>query len=226
MSLRNETSDFIKARPFVINMLKTLTCFQITPRGPTTRIHCTHVAMDRLHSCQLCDVCGRRPSMGWLYHCRQDDYQSNQAAVQPEPAVNATSSVSVPSKRAFLQDPSQLEDLQDLGFGSSILKQASEGRYTTMQIEKLKQQRQNVGKAVQAQKLGSFMEETESVHPNITIRKRKNSKAKHPVVKRPGGSENFPCFLKCCHVSVIPLTDMTLTCRLVDHIIETGYFPP
>lgn len=43
------------------------------PPAPVRRIaQCTHLTMDRMYGENKCNICGRIPSLGWLYTCRQD----------------------------------------------------------------------------------------------------------------------------------------------------------
>jgi hypothetical protein len=161
----------------------------ITPRPPPMRINCTHVSMDRVHAFQVCDLCGRQPSMGWLYQCQQDRSQAKLSKPESPYEANPT-----------------LQELYNLGFSTSILRQASEGVYTDAQLEVLKSQRAKVEKILEEQKrVGVHTpeeQEDESLHPNITVRKRKNSKAKKIQTCHQYGTDPSRCVLKCCHASI------------------------
>ncbi|KAL5120023.1 hypothetical protein ACEQ8H_002121 [Pleosporales sp. CAS-2024a] len=91
--------------------------------------NCTHLDMDRVYGeHQKCDVCGRPPSLGFLYECRQDwDTQSlhDQLATGTDAAAKATRS----NTRA---------ELEAIGLSESVIIGAEQGRYTSQQLEKLK----------------------------------------------------------------------------------------
>jgi CRISPR/Cas system-associated protein Cas10 (large subunit of type III CRISPR-Cas system) len=111
---------------------------QLKARNMPKRVrtpNCTHLDMDRVYGRdQSCDVCGRQPSIGFLYECRQD--------------------YDVPSLRDLLaEDDDDLSEvaksdmrvqLQWLGLSESVILTAEQGHYTPAQLEKLKTQKKEL----------------------------------------------------------------------------------
>jgi hypothetical protein len=100
--------------------------------------NCTHINMDRLYTRDdICYVCGRVPSLGFLYVCRQD----NDGRSHPPP-------LDINSDDAFDSDgntKSELrQELEGIGLSEWIITSAERGEYTPAQLEKLKAQKLNV----------------------------------------------------------------------------------
>jgi len=97
--------------------------------------NCTHVDMDRVYGRdQQCFVCGREPSIGFLYECRQDcDTRSLHDLLEQE---NEDS-------REILKSDMRLQ-LEWVGLSESVIHAAEQGHYTKAQLEKLKGQKQEL----------------------------------------------------------------------------------
>lgn len=99
--------------------------------------NCTHIDMDRIHGSELlCYVCGREPSIGFLYECRQD-YSS-------------------PSLHDLLGDgePPQAKsplrsELEDVGLSESVIRTAEQGQYSPLQLDTLKAQKQDLKQIIE-----------------------------------------------------------------------------
>lgn len=113
--------------------------------------NCTHLDMDRVFGRhQECDVCGRPPSIGFLYECRQDwETQSLHDALMEDLNLDEEDAV---KSDVRLQ-------LEVLGFSESIIRAAEEGHYTDAQLEKIKAQktelRQTISDSLQASQINS-----------------------------------------------------------------------
>jgi hypothetical protein len=199
------------------------------PPRQAKRVNCTHVNMDRvnIHTMenQICDMCGRVPSMGWLYFCRQDHVHGKQFEEQlreiptPSPAfppAECLPSTPSSSPRSPASGPlaskTNLEEkildeaeLLSLGFHDSIIKQASLGQYTPKQLSTLKSQKLGVTAAIDSHhRLSQSLEEHvefENRFPNVTVRKRQNSKVLRQQQVQVQ-MQSSKCALKCCHVSL------------------------
>ncbi|KAA8618586.1 hypothetical protein PtrSN002B_008369 [Pyrenophora tritici-repentis] len=90
--------------------------------------NCTHVDMDRVFGHDLqCQVCGRSPSIGFLYECKQDrDFVNLVDLLSPQ--VDKIK----PCKSSLRQE------LEAIGLSESIILTAEKGHYTDKQLEKLK----------------------------------------------------------------------------------------
>lgn len=97
--------------------------------------NCTHVDMDRVYGRdQQCYVCGREPSIGFLYECKQDcDTQSLHDLLEQE----NEDPVEVAKSDMRLQ-------LEWVGLSESVIRTAEQGHYTSAQLEKLKGQKQEL----------------------------------------------------------------------------------
>jgi hypothetical protein len=91
--------------------------------------NCTHVDMDRVFGRdQTCYVCGREPSIGFLYECRQDS--------------DAESLHDLLSQDAAKMEPAKSElrkELESIGLSESIIVTAESGHYSKAQLNKLKE---------------------------------------------------------------------------------------
>jgi hypothetical protein len=91
--------------------------------------NCTHVNMDRVYGHdQICYVCGRSPSIGFLYECRQD---SDAATLQDLIAQDE-------DRIELVKTPLRLE-LEEAGLSESVIRLAESGHYTQAQLDKLKE---------------------------------------------------------------------------------------
>lgn len=111
-------------------------------RQPAPRVKvpaCTHTVMTRLYGAHTCHNCGRIPSIGWLYACRQDLVQ---------PTYDLSTSDSADALPAVADDNSYFEAqakiAASIGMSASVTKQMTAGAYTYDQIETLLAQRRLV----------------------------------------------------------------------------------
>ena len=103
--------------------------------------NCTHVDMDRIYGRdQQCFVCGREPSIGFLYECRQDcrspslhDLLTGQEDV-----------IEIARPKSPLRS-----ELETIGLSDSVIRTAEQGHYTTAQLEVLKAQKQDLKQIIE-----------------------------------------------------------------------------
>ncbi|KAF2632984.1 hypothetical protein BU25DRAFT_427760 [Macroventuria anomochaeta] len=102
--------------------------------------NCTHVDMDRIYGRdQQCYVCGREPSIGFLYECRQD---CNSPSLQDL--------LSSQEKEGIVRPKSPLRsELEDIGLSESIIRTAEQGHYTPAQLDVLKTQKQELKQIIE-----------------------------------------------------------------------------
>lgn len=102
--------------------------------------NCTHLDMDRVYGRhQECDVCGRPPSIGFLYECRQDwDTQSLRDMIL---AAEDEDQIEPVKSDMRLQ-------LEWLGLSESVIRVAEQGHYTPAQLEKLKTQKKDLRETI------------------------------------------------------------------------------
>ena len=108
--------------------------------APRTRIPaCTHMTMTRIYGQNICHQCGRVPSLGWLYACRQDTLpQTRDLSVSD----SLDSLPTVPDSGSYFEAQAQVA--ASIGMSASIIKQIIAGAYTFDQIEILLAQRRHV----------------------------------------------------------------------------------
>ncbi|KAF2011257.1 hypothetical protein BU24DRAFT_465990 [Aaosphaeria arxii CBS 175.79] len=106
------------------------------------RPNCTHVDMDRLYTREeYCQVCGRLPSIGFLYVCRQDQKYSYVPVGQDDgEARTVTGAVDTQS--------SLRDELKAIGLNDSIIGNAERGEYTPAQLELLKAQKRDLNQVI------------------------------------------------------------------------------
>lgn len=91
--------------------------------------NCTHVDMDRIFGHDLqCHVCGRSPSIGFLYECKQDHN-----------AETLSELVNQHMDKIEISKSSLRQELEAIGLNESIILTAENGHYTDEQLEKLKE---------------------------------------------------------------------------------------
>lgn len=109
--------------------------------------NCTHVDMDRIYGRdQQCYVCGRQPSIGFLYECRQD--------CSPPSLHNLSPSQEKVREPIRPKSPLRLE-LEDIGLSDSVIRTAEQGHYTPTQLEVLKTQKQELKQTIEDSIQGS-----------------------------------------------------------------------
>ncbi|CAN9216872.1 unnamed protein product [Alternaria alternata] len=91
--------------------------------------NCTHLDMDRVfgHD-QHCSICGRSPSIGFLYECRQDHKITTLRTI-----LSREHGRIEPVKSALRQE------LERIGLSESIIRNAESGHYTATQLKKLRE---------------------------------------------------------------------------------------
>ncbi|KAF2667059.1 hypothetical protein BT63DRAFT_458021 [Microthyrium microscopicum] len=160
---------------------------QASNRPGYARPNCTHISMDLIYGKNICDVCRKSPSMGWVYECQQDRLQSLLVS---------------DGKLAASPDESSqiLAELRELGFSRSILAQASQGLYSDHQLKTLKRQKINVNQVIRraiASNVASELDD-ESVSTDVTT-KRHHLAASKPETGTTRPQVDAKCHLKCCH---------------------------
>ncbi|KAF3037216.1 hypothetical protein E8E12_004474 [Didymella heteroderae] len=102
--------------------------------------NCTHVDMDRIYGgAQQCFVCGREPSIGFLYECRQD-YSS----------ASLYDLLAAPEDGEPQRPKSPLRcELENAGLSESIIRTAEQGQYSSAQLETLKAQKQDLKQIIE-----------------------------------------------------------------------------
>lgn len=105
--------------------------------------NCTHLDMDRVFGRhQLCDLCGRSPSIGFLYECRQD--WETQSLCDLLIGDDDDEHIEVVKSDARL-------NLEWLGMSESVIHTAEQGYYTKAQLEKLKTQKKELREIISDQ---------------------------------------------------------------------------
>lgn len=100
---------------------------------------CTHIDMDRIYGRdQQCFVCGREPSIGFLYECRQDcsSHSLQNLLEATEDGV------------AHPKSPLRSE-LEGIGLSESVIRTAEQGQYTPLQLRVLKTQKQDLKQIIE-----------------------------------------------------------------------------
>ncbi|KAK6431403.1 hypothetical protein LTR95_012436 [Oleoguttula sp. CCFEE 5521] len=91
---------------------------------------CTHITMVRQHGNSACNMCGRPPSAGWLYACRQDWLLARKSQTARE--------YELPQLPIESDDLNHLADIATaLGMSQSVLAQMRAGSYTVSEAKKV-----------------------------------------------------------------------------------------
>ncbi|KAF2468754.1 uncharacterized protein BDR25DRAFT_372597 [Lindgomyces ingoldianus] len=115
---------------------------RVAPKAP----NCTHINMDRIYGRdQNCYVCGREPSIGFLYVCRQDDKVVPDTPLEGPRVAHGT-----------LDDHYHDEglksdlrrELEGIGLSQYVISAAERGEYTAQQLKKLKLQKLELKQAI------------------------------------------------------------------------------
>lgn len=108
--------------------------------------NCTHVSMDRIYGQdQQCYVCGREPSIGFLYECRQDC---------SSPSLHDLLSATADTETTRAASPLRSE-LENVGLSESVIRTAEQGHYTCTQLEILKIQKLDLKQIIEDSIQGS-----------------------------------------------------------------------
>lgn len=119
MDCANDLAECIKARNAAARRVR-------TP-------NCTHVNMDRVYGReQYCFVCGRAPSVGFLYVCRQDHVPIPSTSDSLEAHNQGSPGQEVSPKSELRQE------LEEIGLSESVILAAERDEYTPAQLAKLK----------------------------------------------------------------------------------------
>ena len=103
--------------------------------------NCTHVDMDRIYGRdQQCYVCGREPSIGFLYECRQD--------CRSPSLQNLLSNDEVVEEHNRPKSPLRSE-LENVGLSESVIRTAEQGDYTSAQLSLLKAQKRELNQTIE-----------------------------------------------------------------------------
>ena len=104
----------------------------VTARRP----QCTHMSMTRQYGGHAsCNMCGKVPSLGWLYTCQQDQEQTDRVA---DPDVFPV----VPNESSYLDVQARLAE--SLGMSSSVVTGIRSGDYTFEQVDRLIEQKKHL----------------------------------------------------------------------------------
>ncbi len=102
--------------------------------------------MDRIYGQgQQCHVCGREPSIGFLYECRQDCSSPSLHSLSEE-----TELVEIDRSKSPLRS-----ELENIGLSESVIRNAEQGHYTHAQLEILKAQKQDLKQIIEDSIQGS-----------------------------------------------------------------------
>ena len=120
---------------------------RVQPRHAAKRVaNCTHVNMDRVYGRnQQCFVCGRAPSVGFLYVCRQDNLPLSDIFGE-----RARESSGQASTKSTLR-----QELEEVGLSESVIFAAERGEYTDAQLEKLKALKLELKQAIEDAEQGA-----------------------------------------------------------------------
>lgn len=153
--------------------------------------------MDMVYSSSTCNVCGRLPSMGWLYECQQDRMES------------CLQEIDTKTKATHAIETFHIRDLKTLQCSQSVIQQAKDDCYTDHQLEVLKDQKWKVNEMI-ATRLQIWVQQQDEeldhdgkVHPNVTMRKkRNNTTGTHEALINQSSRTAIDarCHLKSCHV--------------------------
>ncbi|KAF2809224.1 uncharacterized protein BDZ99DRAFT_572011 [Mytilinidion resinicola] len=144
-------------------------------RRHAARPNCTHIDMDRIFGYHQCQSCGKFPSMGWLYTCRQDE-----RFAEPLPFIDH-----------ILENESTFKsllraELEYLGLSRSVVQTAEKGGYTVEELNKIKDQKIRLNQVVSHGNESPRSKEIVGLGINAEAHKRKDSGMDRP------SSENDP----------------------------------
>lgn len=198
----------MKVKPQLYNTLLTLltTTDKVKTRTMRKRVrtpNCTHVDMDRIYGQhQQCFVCGREPSIGFLYECRQDcSARSLQELHLQGEGGHVNHSKSPP--RA---------ELEAAGLSESVIQSAEQGHYTSAQLKVLKAQKLDLRQAIEDSIQGSQINDVVARLAALSSPSSNNdgtasSKSKDTVKasalqgsdSRVDALQSPPCKFRACH---------------------------
>jgi hypothetical protein len=198
----------MKVKPQLYNTLLTLltTTDKVKTRAMPKRVrtpNCTHVDMDRIYGQhQQCFVCGREPSIGFLYECRQDcsTRSFQELCLQGEGRHVSCS-----------KSPLRTE-LEAAGLSESVIQSAEQGHYTSAQLKVLNAQkldlRQTIEDSIQGTQINDVVARLAALSsPSSNNDGTASSKSKDTVnTSALQGSDSLvdvlqssPCNFRACH---------------------------
>ena len=195
----------MKVKPQLYNTLLRLltTSDKVKARTMPKRVrtpNCTHVDMDRIYGQhQQCFVCGREPSIGFLYECRQDCSSRSLQEFHSQGDLDCSKS------------PLRTE-LEAAGLSESVIQSAEQGHYTSAQLKVLKAQkldlRQTIEDSIQGTQINDVVARLAALSsPSSTNDGTASSKSKDTVkASALQGSDSLvdlvqstPCNFRACH---------------------------
>ncbi|KAK4963488.1 hypothetical protein LTR10_001117 [Elasticomyces elasticus] len=110
------------------------------PRGAKSaanrRPQCTHMTMSRVHGNSTCQMCGRKPGIGWLYVCTQVcDFDE----LDPP---NPDGFLVVPDESSYYEVQARLAE--SLGLSPYVVKSIRDQDYSFEQVDKLIEQKRHL----------------------------------------------------------------------------------
>jgi len=110
------------------------------------RPQCTHINMTRLYGHHTCYLCGKTPTIGWVYSCQQDREQLERTAdIDAFPVV--------PDESNYFDVQACLAET--LGMGDCVIKGIRNGNYSFEQVEKLIEQKKHLLAVIRKIECGS-----------------------------------------------------------------------
>ncbi|KAF1921318.1 hypothetical protein BDU57DRAFT_439305 [Ampelomyces quisqualis] len=149
--------------------------------------NCTHLDMDRVYGRdQDCEVCGRPPSIGFLYECRQD-----WATPSLRDMLLATRSG---DETDVVKSDMRLQ-LEWLGLSESVIRAAEQGHYTPAQVEKLKTQKKDLRETISDSLQASQINDAAAKLAALDQTPSNNDGSTHSAPR----DDTVTCVLKACH---------------------------
>ncbi|KAI7193955.1 hypothetical protein KC363_g2383 [Hortaea werneckii] len=138
----------------------------MAPRARPQTLHsrrpqCTHMNMARVYGNHTCQMCGKIPSMGWLYCCHQD-------SEQPDTPSHTDIFPIVPDESSFLDVQARIAE--SLGIGSTVITGIRRGDYSFEQVDTLIEQKRHLLATIRRTERGSA-----DSTPQMHQRPRRNS---------------------------------------------------
>jgi hypothetical protein len=198
----------MKVKPQLCNTLVTLvaTTDKVKVRTMPKRVrtpNCTHVDMDRIYGQhQQCFVCGREPSIGFLYECRQDCSSRSLHGLHSQGEGGHVN---------HLKSPLRTE-LEAVGLSESVIQSAEQEHYTSAQLKVLKAQKLDLKQAIEESIQGTQINDAVARlaalgSPSSNNDGTASSKSKDTVnTSDPQGRDSLvdalqssPCNFRACH---------------------------
>ncbi|KAJ4315408.1 hypothetical protein N0V94_005977 [Neodidymelliopsis sp. IMI 364377] len=142
--------------------------------------------MDRIYGRdQQCYVCGREPSIGFLYECRQDC---------SSPSLHDL--LSKAEDKKCLQTKSALRfELENIGLSESVIRTAEQGYYTASQLATLKTQKKDLEQTIADSIQGSQINDVVARLTALARAPSNNDGATYSTSQ----DASFTCAFRACH---------------------------